>query len=90
MYGIMESILQLGSVTLWKHSPWGFLFEGKKGEEIGKSTFVISSLSEGMTSRMVMGSEDGKVQGGDWSCGPWGVWKEDLLVSFRWVYLSQW
>lgn len=54
----------------------------KKGKGIGKCTFAMSGLYEGMTSWTVMGSEGGKVQGGDWSHGPWGVWKEDLSICF--------
>lgn len=34
--GIMESILQLGSVTLWKHFPWNFLFGGVKVKKLDK------------------------------------------------------
>lgn len=90
MYGTRKSILQLDSVPVWKHFPWNFLLGGKKGKEIVKYTFAISGLYEGMTLWMAMGSKDGKVQGSDWWRGPRGVWKEDLLVCFSQVYLSQW
>lgn len=92
VYGTMESILWLVSVTPWKHFPWNFLFRGGKVKK-NHVTTVLPSLSWASWKYGFMGGHVkwGR-QGSGWTISvlwSWGVWKDNLSISlFQFIHPS--